>query len=213
MQRIVEPEVLDHLPEDHPDAIASRRDLRRINFVMGNERWILRMARNFPQAAARGIVEIGAGEGFLATKLQREFPDAMVTACDLARRPKGLDARIEWQQGDLFAADPPPRGGILVANLFLHHFEGGKLLQIGRLCSQFDVLILCEPNRSVLPLWVGRLAGPFINRVTRHDMPVSIRAGFCQGELAALLGLDLRAWRIAETSTWRGARRVIASTP
>ena len=67
--RIVIPEILDHLPPADPDALRSRRDLRRINFLMGNERWICREMQRFPQAAQKGIVEIGAGEGQLVNTL------------------------------------------------------------------------------------------------------------------------------------------------
>jgi hypothetical protein len=47
--------------------------------------------------------------------------------------------------------------------------------------------------------------------VTRHDMPTSIRAGFCPGELPALLGLDSKKWSVSESSHWRGALRLAAS--
>jgi hypothetical protein len=211
MQRIVKPELLDHLPAEDPDAIASRRDLRRVNFAMGNERWILRTVRRFPEAAAKGIVEIGAGGGDLAEKLVREFPTAAVAACDLAPRPGGLDPRVHWRQGDIFSDFPAPGAGILVANLFLHHFEGEELRRIGRLCEAFEVLVFSEPDRARLPHVLGGLAHPFINRVTRHDMHVSIRAGFRRGELPDLLGLKPGAWSISESSTWRGGRRVLAS--
>ncbi len=36
LMRRVEAETLDHLREDDPRAIRSRRDLRRINRIMGN---------------------------------------------------------------------------------------------------------------------------------------------------------------------------------
>jgi hypothetical protein len=42
VERVVKPEILDDLPMDDPSARASRADLRRINFLMGNERWILK---------------------------------------------------------------------------------------------------------------------------------------------------------------------------
>ena len=38
--RVVIPELLDHLPADEPEALRSRRDLRRVNWLMGNERWL-----------------------------------------------------------------------------------------------------------------------------------------------------------------------------
>jgi len=209
MPRCVEPEILDHLPTADPEAQAGRRDLRRVNFVMGNERWILRTVRRFPQAAAKGVVELGAGEGQLAGALVREFPGAGVTAIDLAPRPSDLDPAVIWRAGDIFGEFPAPRGGVLVANLFLHHFEGEELRRIGQFCENFEVLVFSEPDRTRLAQLLGTLACPFVNRVTRHDMMVSIRAGFFRGELAAMLGLDSRVWRLSETSTWRGGRRVL----
>jgi hypothetical protein len=207
--RVVTPEILDHLPADDPEAMRSRRDLRRINFLMGNERWIVRTIREFPEAAAKGIVEIGAGDGVLSYKLARMFPEATVTACDLVERPAGLDDRVCWRQGDVLTDDGPPIGGVLVANLFLHHFEGESLVALGKLCARYEVVIFCEPDRSALPHFLGALMWPLINRVTRHDMHVSISAGFSKGELRGLLGLAEGVWRIRETSTWRGARRVL----
>ncbi|MCU0753184.1 MAG: hypothetical protein MUC40_09220 [Akkermansiaceae bacterium] len=59
--RIVEPEILDHLPHDDPAARRSRLDLRRINFLMGNERWILRVLGRLPDSAASVICESSAG--------------------------------------------------------------------------------------------------------------------------------------------------------
>jgi trans-aconitate methyltransferase len=125
--RVVIPEILDHLPATDPAAQRSRRDLRRINFLMGNERWVCRVLHRFPEIVGRGIVEIGAGDGQLCRKMNDLFPQASVTAYDLAPRPVDLDSRVSWQQGDLFATSPPDAGGVRVANLFLHHFEGESL--------------------------------------------------------------------------------------
>lgn len=210
MKRVVVPEILDHLAADDAEALRSRRDLRRINFLMGNERWVLAAARGFPEAAEQGIVEIGAGDGMLCGKLARRFPQADVAAYDLAPRPAVLEARVAWQRGDLFEVPAPARGGLLVANLFLHHFEGEALAALGRWMENFEVLVFNEPDRCRTPHVLGALMHPWINRVTRHDMHVSIRAGFAAGEMTGFLGLDKRRWRIRETSTWRGARRVVA---
>lgn len=208
-ERVVKPEILDHLAADDPEAIRSRLDLRRINFLMGNERWVCRTIRNFKKATSRGVVELGAGEGILSSKLARIFPCARVTACDLAPRPAGLDARVLWRQGDALSGEAPLAGGVLVANLFLHHFEVESLRKLGRICEKFEVVIFNEPARATLPHLLGGLMWPLINRVTRHDMHVSIRAGFSAGELPTLLGMDRGKWRFRETSTWRGAIRVL----
>ncbi len=207
--RSVIPEILDHLPSDDPEAIRSRRDLRRINFLMGNERWICRAIRKFPAATARGIVELGAGDGALISKLSAIFPNVDLSACDLAPRPAALDSRVRWRQGDLLSDRNELSGGVLVANLFLHHFEGESLRALGTLCEGFEVLVFCEPDRAMLPHWLGASIWPWVNRVTRHDMHVSIDAGFSRGELPTLLGLNPKKWEFSETSTWRGGRRVL----
>jgi hypothetical protein len=207
--RVVLPEILDHLPADDPEARRSRRDLRRINFFMGNERWVLATARRFPEAAAIGITELGAGDGHLTRTLARLHPQTKVTALDLAPPPEDLPDNVVWRQGDLFHSPAPPQGGILIANLFLHHFEGEALRSLGTLADGFRVLIFCEPLRARLPHLLGHAAHPFINRVTRHDMHVSIDAGFAPNELPRLMDLPGKRWMIGEHSTWRGALHVL----
>jgi hypothetical protein len=209
MRKVV-PEILDHLPADDPEALRSRRDLQRINFLMGNERWLCRMVKNFPEVASRGVVELGAGDGRLSAKLATAFPHAPITACDLAPRPDELPPHVVWKRGDLLSESCELGGGVLVANLFLHHFEGSALRRLGRLCENFEVLVFNEPDRAWFPHLLGFTMWPMVNRVTRHDMHVSIRSGFARGEMQAMMGLDAAAWAIAETSTWRGARRVLA---
>ena len=207
--RIVKPEILDHLPSDDPAAQRSRRDLHRINWLMGNERWILKAAGRFPEAANKGIAELGAGDGQLSAKLAREFPQARVSAFDLAPRPEHLEARVNWNQGDLFQISGDLTGGILVANLFLHHFEGTALEELGRICEGFEVVIFSEPSRDSVSHFFGHVLDPFVNHVTRHDMHVSIDAGFVPGELPSLMGLSREHWQIEEDCTWRGAVRML----
>lgn len=211
--RVVLPEILDGLPHDHPDAIASRRDLRRVNAVMGNPRWIRKKARELGTISNAGITEIGAGDGRLAVQLAETFPETRVTALDLAPAPIGeLPSNLVWQQHDLFhAANELPMGGVLIACLFLHHFSDAQLRELGRdWISRYDAMIIAEPDRRPLAHRLGRLAWPFINRVTRHDMHVSIDAGFARGELQQTLGLKVDDWQIEESCTLTGARRLLA---
>ncbi|GAA5483000.1 class I SAM-dependent methyltransferase [Haloferula sargassicola] len=203
MLRIVTEEILDRLPPDDPEAVRSRADLRRINFLMGNSRWILRQVARHRAVAEKGIVELGAGEGVLLRRLS-EFGPA--TGIDLVPRPPGLAETIAWQVGDALAADRS--GGILVANLFLHHFEGEALAALGNLARNFELLVAVEPFRSPRALQLGRGMNAFVGPVTRHDMEASIRAGFRIGELAPALGLG--RWRFSERTSWRGGLRVLA---
>ncbi|MFD2257127.1 hypothetical protein ACFSSA_10595 [Luteolibacter algae] len=205
--RKLTPELLDTLPHDDPGAICSRRDLVRINRFMGNDSWIL---RHLPQSPT-SITEIGAGDGHLLKIISREFPETPIRAYDLAPRPVGFPEKIEWVQGDLFKQPPAPKGGVLIANLFLHHFHPEQLTELGHWLENFDTILINEPLRSKLPLMMGKLAHPFIHPITRHDMHVSIEAGFVPNELASQLHLDGKGFIIKETSTWRGSIRVIAS--
>ena len=205
MERVVEPEILDGLPAEDPAARASRADLRRINFLMGNERWIERRVADMPETGGNGIVEWGAGSGELLAKLARLGP---ATGVDRVARPVGLPESVGWRQADVFEA--AGSGGLLVSNLFLHHFEGDALRRLGERMHDFSAVVVVEPWRSAVALALGRMMLPLVSRVTRHDMIVSIRAGFRRGELPCLLGLDSRAWVISESIDLRGGLRLMA---
>lgn len=211
MQRIVEPEILDHLPAEHPDARRSRRDLKLINFLMGNEHWIAAQIADHPAARAKGVVEIGAGTGTLLRRIATSHPHIRLTACDLAPRPADLPEQITWDQRDVFDSLAELDGGVLVANLFLHHFDDPVLERFRPLLRKFDLLCINEPLRTSQAILAGRIMLPFVGRVTRHDMIVSIRAGFLPGELPQRLGLDPAEWSIREETSWRGGLRVLAS--
>lgn len=196
--RQVLPEILDSLPGDDPEAIRSRRDLRMINFLMGNERWIMRQRRS------GDVVELGAGAGELTRKLAEE---GQVTGLDFQERPEGLE--VPWVSGDLFQNLASVEGDTVVANLILHHFQDDQLLRLGKLLKGRRSLIAVEPWRSRVSLFEGGLLWPVINRVTKHDMMVSIRAGFQKGELPRLLDLG-EEWEWREEVSLLGGLRVLA---
>ncbi len=206
LARRVEPEWLDSLPHDDPRARRGRRDLRLVNFAMGNERWILRTVAAHREHAAEGIVELGAGSGALTARLGKIGP---TLGCDLAPRPPALPDAVRWAEGDLFAPERGLAGGILVANLFLHHFEGEALRRLGEIAQRFRLLVFVEPLRSCGALVLSGALLPFVGDVTRHDMPISIRAGFVPGDLPRFLGLP-SGWSVTEKATMRGALRTVA---
>ncbi len=107
MKRQIAPEILDSLSGDDPGALRSRRDLRLINFLMGNERWILK------QNHCGGVIELGAGEGQVNPKNSRQR--GQVVGLDFQERPDDLE--IPWLAGDLFQNLPEVEGETVVANL------------------------------------------------------------------------------------------------
>ncbi|MGB0327546.1 MAG: class I SAM-dependent methyltransferase [Akkermansiaceae bacterium] len=198
MERVVCPEILDSLAGDDPRAVRSRRDLRLINVLMGNERWILK------QEMKGALIELGAGEGQLTRKLSMNHK---VTGLDFQERPEELE--VAWLSGNLFETLPRVDGDTVVANLILHHFQDHDLKRLGGLIKKRRRLIAVEPWRHRIALWEGRLLWPVINEVTRHDMIVSIRAGFRKGDLPRLLDLGPE-WEWREEVSLLGGIHVLA---
>jgi hypothetical protein len=207
-KRRVEPEWLDELPTQDPRAQRSRRDLARVNALMANARLV---GRELP-ATARRIAEIGAGDGTFALRLARCLPSRAGSSVALLDRQAitspatcAAFARLGWEaeevQADVFdwLRDPATRGfDAIVANLFLHHFECARLRELLALAARkAPLFVACEPRRSALALAGSRLLG-FVgcNDVTRHDAVVSVRAGFRDGELAALWPAE--GWHVSE---------------
>lgn len=207
--RIVVPEWLDEMLADDPRAIRSRKELRWINALMGNERWILAQLAKYPAATAQGVLELGAGEGRLSRKIQERFPQCRVCGADLLERPSQLPQGIDWRSGDLTTQAPSRDFGVLVANLFLHHFTDDSLAWFAAWLPHVSLVILNEPLRRGSSHFWGRLLRPWLHEVTRHDMHVSIDAGFLPGELPRLWTAPLADWDIEEKESWPGAYRSV----
>jgi hypothetical protein len=206
--------LLDTLPPDDPGAIAGRRDLRRINAVMGNHRWI---ARRLGQWNGEGtIVELGAGDGLLAAAVCRQDPsfETRYHAIDYAPRPAGFPTKGTWHACDIWcdeAAAILTQASAVLCSLVLHHFTDDELRRLGALFHHTTLLLASEPCRRQLHLWQGRIIFPVIHKVTRHDMMVSIRAGFRTTELAEAMGFTAPEWRVEEEETFFGACRLAAT--
>jgi len=211
-QRRVEPELLETLTHDHPDAIRSREDLLQVNGIMGNHRWIARMIRRHAHPGWR-ITEIGAGDGALSLQLVQKglCQASALHAFDLAPRPVTWPNESAWTQGDLFA-HPLPGSQVLLANLFLHHFQPDQLRTLGqRISPETRLIIAAEPARRRIHTVMGRFFCILaeLHPVTRYDMQVSIRAGFRSLELPESLGLGTD-WEITVRETLFGGYRMMA---
>jgi hypothetical protein len=210
MLRACQPEILDSLPHDHPDAIHNRRDLRIINRIMGNRGWF---ERTLPRLLLPGdrVLELGAGMGEMGLALiERGIP---VDGLDLWPRPRAWPAGREWHRADLRAFTGYGAYPVVIANLILHQFTEGDLSRLGaELRRSARVILACEPERrrasQVLMAAVGPLLGA--NHVTLHDARVSIAAGFRGDELPRFLGLDPADWLSSCRTKATGALRMVA---
>ena len=211
MNRLVQPEMLDALAEDDPDAVQSRHDLLKVNWIMGNHRWMLRQLR-LEHRPGESICELGAGDGALGRKILAAgiCRESELHAVDLAPQPDDWPQKAVWHRGDLFAT-PLPDCEILVANLFLHHFTPEQLELLGsRLPTATRLILAAEPARYRIHQYSGRLfcALTGLNHVTRYDMQICIRAGFRGDELPRSLLLPA-PWLWQARDTLSGANRSV----
>ncbi len=210
MQRTLQPELLDSLPPDHPDALHNRRDLRLINTIVGNYRWFSRILPRLLEPSEI-CLEIGAGTGELVAFLEKS--GIRTDGLDLWDRPADWPADRQWHTADLRRfpgyADYP----VILANLILHQFTDEELGALGAQWTKTArVIVAAEPARrrgsQVLFRGVAPLFGA--SHVSLHDAHVSIAAGFRDDELPRLLGLEPSRWRIRRQITWLGIYRLVA---
>ena len=220
MERLVQPELLDHLPGDDPQAIRSHHDLRRIHAWMGNVRHVAPcLDHAADRKAPRRIIDLGAGDGAFmagclqhATRIPKDTELLMIDRRNsvdsgiLSRlRARGFHPRVKQIDAwDWFQTTAPQPGTWILASLFLHHFETPSLPTLLACIAQHaDLFCACEPRRASLPLAACRLL-PCIgaNAVTRHDAAVSVQAGFRGTELSDLWPVR-NGWRLRErTAGW-----------
>ena len=218
MHRVVESELLDALSPTDPQAIDSRGDLRRLNSLMGNAGILTRGLRRQSQAKPLPtqrlrLIELGAGDGTLLLQIARRWSTLGVTAdATLLDRQTLVSAKtrdafntlhwsIECISADVFdwLESPAPVAAVVIANLFLHHFQDERLVTLLRLAAARSTLFLaCEPRRSTLALAAAHCL-PFLgcNRITQHDAVVSVRAGFAGRELSNLWP-KTKEWQVVE---------------
>ncbi len=210
MNRACEPELLDSLPHDHPDAVHNRRDLRLINGFMRNRAWFERTLPALLRPGER-VLEIGAGTGEMGIALNRR--GIPVDGLDLWPRPAAWPAGRGWHQADLrdfggYSAYP-----VVIGNLILHQFKGPELAHLGSVLRRTArVVAASEPERRRMSQTLMAAIGPLLgaNHVTLHDARVSITAGFLGTELPEALGMDTGAWEVSCSSTTLGASRMVA---
>jgi SAM-dependent methyltransferase len=238
--RQVEPEWLDALLPGDPRARRSREDLRRVNAVMRNAPIIARhLQRRFHDAAPRSMLDLGSGDGLLmlriAERLAPRWRGVELLLLDRANvvRQSTLDCfrALSWRPtavaSDVFdwlERDDAGEFDVVVANLFLHHFDTEGLRRLlSLLARRASLLVACEPRRSAAALAASRLLWLLgCNAVSRHDAVVSVRAGFSRRDVSALWPA-CAGWQTEERSEgWfshlflaqrRAADRTACTTP
>jgi methyltransferase family protein len=202
-QRSIERELLDWLPASDQAAQASRRDLQRLNVLMGHAGIFKRALLEFWQHKSPSILELGAGDGTLMLAIARRLApfcsDINLTLLDrhqlVGEQTRKDFAALRWNveavTADVFSfldVGQASRYDIIIANLFLHHFPEQDLARLFvQIATLAPLFIAVEPRRDWRTLIASR--GLWVigcNDVTQHDAQVSVRAGFTGNELSQL---------------------------
>lgn len=227
LPRVVRPEWLDDLAPDDPRARHSRNDLRRINRITGALRSLRRaLDPLLCGREAMRVVELGAGDGSLMARLARHrarhWPRLQV--CLLDRQPCVSAATCEaiTRQGwnvELLATDvfawlreaPPAANEIIIANLFVHHFNDAQVrLLLHGIAQRATAFVCCEPRRSRVAEIGSRCLGVLgCNDVTRHDALASAHAGFAATDLSEAWPAQ-SAWLLREAAVGPFLHRFVA---
>ncbi len=242
LPRVVLPEALDALAAEDEAAQRSRRDLQRVHRVMRTRATLMRALRALPligagtaSSAPLRVLELGAGDGSLmlgvARSLHGQWPAVELTLLDrlplltaatvAAYALAGWTATAEVGNALDWAARAKAEGSsplvtsrwdLIVANLFLHHFEGAELaLLLAAVARSSDHFVACEPRRASLA-WAGsHLIGALgVNAVTREDAVLSVHAGFRDHEMVALWPAKT-GWNLSESAAGLFSHCFVAS--
>jgi 2-polyprenyl-3-methyl-5-hydroxy-6-metoxy-1,4-benzoquinol methylase len=225
--RKVSAETLDHLNENDPRAMHSRRDLQRVHRVMGTRSIVCnalkQLVPHLPPSRLR-VLELGAGDGTLmlsvARALEPTWPAVDLTLLDRQTlvEQKTVEAyeKANWKV-DIEVADvtdwignslraqreeESERWDLIVVNLFLHHFEEAMLANLlDAIAGTSNRFFACEPRRSYFALTGSHLIGALgANAVTREDAVLSVHAGFRDAEISKLWQQTGRRWKVTEYS-------------
>jgi methyltransferase family protein len=215
LARCVEPEILDNLPEDDARAIRSRRDLQRVNKIMGNVSILDSLLSRSLKRPPSQVAELGAGDGSLLLRLaeRRAREWSNVTLCLTDRQDLVADSTraafsdLRWtvctvtmDVFDWLERKDHPRYDVIIANLFVHHFEIPALSRMFQAVARItNCFVACEPRRARIALLGSHLvAAVGVNAVTRRDAVLSVHAGFRDRELTACWP-DHGEWQLSET--------------
>jgi SAM-dependent methyltransferase len=197
MTRVLSTEWLDVLPAHDPNALRSRRDLRRVNYWMANAGIMAAALRQHLTRSPWTVLELGSGDGHflgqVAAKMKWRGTDfVLLDKQRIASSARNRTVASFGGAASVITADvldwlpTAPPVDVVVTNLFLHHFDESRLRQLLELISaKTQLFVAVEPRRHHASFLCGQLLWLIgCNHITRHDATLSIRAGFRGRELS-----------------------------
>lgn len=200
-------ELLDRPGQNPAELAENLRDIRRVNRLAGGTRVVMRhlpaLLAAVPLEREAVVLDLATGSGDIPRAVvgwarRRRRPirvvasDASAEILAAARRGAADYPEISWRRWDALAV-PLADGAVdvVLCSLALHHFGPesavrllGEMARLGR--HGFLLNDIRRSGPGYVAAWVSsRLATR--NRLTRHDMPLSVLRAYTPGELAALL--------------------------
>ena len=207
MRRWEVEELLDQAGHDPAELTANLRDIRTVNRLAGGVATVLRHLPGLLSQIPRGhpveILDIATGCGDIPLSLvawaDRRSRPLHLTVTDRspeilaeARRTLAGVPGVTFTVCDARAVPMPERSfDVVLCSLSLHHFAPGEAVQVLR---EMDRLartgFILNDIRRCLAGFVAAWAASRVatrNRLTRHDMPLSVLRAYTPDELRAFL--------------------------
>jgi SAM-dependent methyltransferase len=200
-------ELLDQTGHDPAELAANLQDIRTVNRLAGGIATVLRhlpgLLDHVPRDCPAAILDLATGGGdiprALATWANRQRRPLQLTVTDRspeilaeARRTLAGVPRVTFIVCDARAVPLPDRSfDVVLCSLALHHFAPAEAVQVLREMDRLSRIgfILNDIRRchaGYVAAWgASRIATR--NRLTRHDMPLSVLRAYTPDELRALL--------------------------
>ena len=207
MRRWEAEELLDQAGHDPAELTANLRDIRTVNRLAGGVATVLRhlpgLVSQIPHGRPVEILDLATGCGdiplSLAAWAERQSRPLHLAVTDRspeilaeARRTLAGVPGVTFTVCDARAVPFPERSfDIVLCSLSLHHFAPGEAVQVLREMDRLSRIgFILNDIRRCLSGFVAAWAASRVatrNRLTRHDMPLSVLRAYTPDELRALL--------------------------
>jgi ubiquinone/menaquinone biosynthesis C-methylase UbiE len=200
-------ELLDLPDHDPAELAANLRDIRTVNRLAGGVATVLchlpRLLSQLPPGSPVEILDLATGGGDIPLSLtawaDRQGRPLQLTVADRspeilgeARRTLAGMPRVTFSVCDARAVPfPDDSFDVVLCSLALHHFAPREAVQVLREMDRLSRTgFILNDIRRCLAGFVAAWAASRIatrNRLTRHDMPLSVLRAYTPDELRALL--------------------------
>ena len=207
MRRWEAEELLDQAGHDPAELAANLRDIRTVNRLAGGVATVLRhlpgLLSQIPHGRPVEILDLATGCGDIPLRLaawaDRQRRPLYLTVTDRspeilaeARRTLAGVPGVTFTVCDARAVPFPERSfDVVLCSLALHHFSPGEAVQVLREMDRLSRIgFILNDIRRCLAGFVAAWGASRVatrNRLTRHDMPLSVLRAYTPDELRALL--------------------------